>query len=103
MQIELTHPAGFSTAADVLLLPHSDVSRKLRAGGIGIAAASKLAQELIRDVAAALTPASHRLTELLGAELEEDDHWIRTGDPDLDEALGGGIHTGVLTELTGER
>ncbi|KAL1412052.1 DNA repair protein rhp57 [Vanrija albida] len=96
--------AGFATAADVLLLPHSDVSRKLRAGGVSIATSNKLAQEVIHDVATALTPASHRLTELLADDLEqvEDDGWIRTGDPDLDEALGGGIHTGVLTELVGE-
>ena len=29
--------------------------------------------------------------------------WISTGDPEIDLALGGGIRTGVITEIAGER
>ena len=31
------------------------------------------------------------------------ERWVGTGDIGLDEALGGGIRTGVLTEISGER
>ena len=29
--------------------------------------------------------------------------WVSTGDPEIDTALGGGIRTGVITEIAGER
>jgi RecA/RadA recombinase len=31
------------------------------------------------------------------------ERWVGTGDVGLDEVLGGGIRTGVLTEISGER
>lgn len=38
-----------------------------------------------------------------GADLAKQWHTISTLDDDLDSALGGGIPTGYMTELTGER
>ena len=45
------------------------------------------------------------------AKMEEDDlsmrwsgeEWVGTGDPELDQALGGGFRVGTITEITGER
>ena len=34
---------------------------------------------------------------------EEPQNWITTGDDGIDRLLGGGIRTGVITEVCGER
>jgi DNA repair protein RAD57 len=73
-------------------------------------------QQIVKIVAKAITPSTRRLGvdeehgpedvrngesstgSILGAE-----KWVGTGDEGLDEALGGGLRTGVLTEISGER
>jgi RecA/RadA recombinase len=75
-------------------------------------------QQIVKIVAKAIAPSTRRLgsEEVRGVEdvrirngesstgstigVEK---WVGTGDVGLDEALGGGLRTGVLTEISGER
>jgi hypothetical protein len=73
-------------------------------------------QNIVRIVAKAITPSAKRVVERsVMDEVQENgessnsaiplgvERWVGTGDVGLDEVLGGGIRTGVLTEISGER
>jgi len=102
--------AGYSTAADILLAAPPELNRKLKNLTV------QHIQQIVKIVAKAIAPSTRRL----GSEEEhgtEDirngecstgstvgvEKWVGTGDVGLDEALGGGLRTGVLTEISGER
>ena len=102
--------AGYSTAADILLAAPPELNRKLKNLTV------QHIQQIVKIVAKAIAPS----TRCLGSEEEhgvEDvrngesstrsavgvEKWVGTGDVGLDEALGGGLRTGVLTEISGER
>jgi RecA/RadA recombinase len=57
---------------------------------------SRLVQTLCHDVA----PSSSTIRDIID---EDNRNWISTGDPGVDQLLGGGIRTGVITEVCGER
>jgi DNA repair protein RAD57 len=73
-------------------------------------------QQIVKIVAKAIAPSTRRLgsEEVRGVEDIRNgesstgstvgvEKWVGTGDVGLDEALGGGMRTGVLTEISGER
>jgi hypothetical protein len=75
-------------------------------------------QQIVKIVAKAITPSPRRVgaapNEHEGSEVRNGESsttgstlgvekWVGTGDIGLDEALGGGLRTGVLTEISGER
>jgi hypothetical protein len=73
-------------------------------------------QQIVKIVAKAIAPSTRRL-DVDGKHGAEEirygecstgsavgvEKWVGTGDVGLDEALGGGLRTGVLTEISGER
>jgi len=109
--------AGYSTAADILLAAPPELNRKLKNLTV------QHIQQIVKIVAKAITPSAKRvgltLTQSNGEEVRQEndkrngesstgstlgvEKWVGTGDVGLDEALGGGLRTGVLTEISGER
>ncbi len=90
--------ASLTTAADILLPPTVDLTKKLRSLKLDAV------HDLVRAVSRAIVPVSGRMDELLGKDDEEGDgDWLGTGDAGLDQCLGGGLRIGCLTEFTGER
>ncbi|TFK26376.1 P-loop containing nucleoside triphosphate hydrolase protein [Coprinopsis marcescibilis] len=83
---------GFTTFADLLVLPISEVARRCK---ISAQEAKNIYEALLRQC----KPIS--LPTLDDAELVVEDIFS-TGDHDLDQALGGGIRTGMLWEIVGE-
>jgi len=57
---------------------------------------NRLTQTICQDVA----PSSKPLSDMAD---RDEANWITTGDPEVDRLLGGGIRTGVITEVCGER
>lgn len=97
----ITSPADFSTAADILLPSTAELNKKLRVTNI------QIVHDLVHAVSKAIVPAVSTVDQLLpevdvGAE-EGKTWWLGTGDDGLDNALGGGLRVGTLTEITGER
>lgn len=84
--------ANIKTVADLLLLSHYDLSKRCRITPTD-------AQNIVDRVC----------EELYKAPLSLDDPSVRrdevfsTGNENLDNALGGGIRTGMLWEVVGER
>jgi len=104
------NPAGYSTAADILLAAPPELNRKLKNLTV------QHIQQIVKIVAKAIAPLTRRLAidEEHGIEETRNgesstgsrlgvEKWVGTGDDGLDEALGGGLRTGVLTEISGER
>jgi hypothetical protein len=78
-------------------------------------------QNIVRIVAKAIAPPAKRVSafSVEGPDPERRENangegsssgkligmekWVGTGDVGMDEVLGGGIRTGVLTEISGER
>ena len=73
-------------------------------------------QGIISTITKSLAPSPSRVFEPTIPPLEQEDdtgdgkngessraRWVGTGDVGLDEALGGGLRVGTLTEITGER
>jgi RecA/RadA recombinase len=57
---------------------------------------NQIVQVLCQDVAPQ--------AQSVGRAIEEDHkNWITTGDDGIDKLLGGGIRTGLITEVCGER
>ena len=103
--------AGFSTAADILLAAPPELNRKLKNLTV------QHIQTIVKIVAKAIAPSTRRVAQAEVGSEEQDgkkngesstqvigvEKWVGTGDIGLDEALGGGLRTGVLTEISGER
>lgn len=105
--------AGYSTAADILLAAPPELNRKLKNLTV------QNIQNIVRIVSKAIAPPTNRIigeTELRGdADASPSsqtagssfglgpERWVGTGDEGLDLVLGGGIRTGTLTEISGER
>ena len=81
---------------DLLTLDVFEIHRRTQLSVIDV-------QNLVRDVITALTGTIEeectKTAEERNAELE----FLTTGDETIDQLLGGGIPTGALTEVTGER
>lgn len=81
---------------ELLMLDVFEIHRRTQLSVIDV-------QNLVRDVIAALTASIEgggtKTAEERSLELE----FLTTGDEKLDQLLGGGIPTGALTEVTGER
>ena len=80
---------------DLLTLDPFEIHRRTQISVIDV-------QLLVKDVIAALSQSVEkgvRTAEERGREFG----FLRTGDSKVDELLGGGIPTGALTEVTGER
>lgn len=86
--------ADYIEASEIVNAAPSDVLRKLKYADIQ--QVNEIVQVLCQDVA----PKSHTI----GCMIEEDhQNWITTGDDGIDKLLGGGIRTGLITEVCGER
>lgn len=83
--------AGIRTAVDVLCLTSDELARRLRLPD---------AHHITEKVAKALAPSP----QLIGDPSYKDPRErITTGDANLDSLLGGGIVTGAIWEIVGER
>jgi DNA repair protein RAD57 len=96
------------TTSDLLTLDAIDVAKRAQLPPVEV---GKLADAILRalhkdlgvnDSDATLAPAKN---EQPSHEITTSDRWrtISTLDSTIDEALGGGIPTGYVTEITGER
>lgn len=99
------------SALDILLTPPAELNRRLRNRDL------KDTYALVRKVAEAIRPLPRRLNELYaeqrgearvdGAAADEAESrgpmFLGTGDEGIDQALGGGLRLGSLTEIAGER
>src|SRR5271170_8462579 len=86
--------AALSTV-DLLTLDVFEIHRRTQLSVIDV-------QNLVRDVIAALLDATEGGVKT-AAEREREFAFLTTGDKAIDELLGGGIPSGALTEITGER
>jgi DNA repair protein RAD57 len=86
--------ASLSTV-DLLTLDVFEIHRRTQLSVIDV-------QNLVRDVIAALVDATEGGVKT-AAERERDFAFLTTGDKAIDELFGGGIPSGALTEVTGER
>jgi hypothetical protein len=123
-----TYIAGLYTAADVMTASPADLAWKLKLNQIPLA--NELIREVSRCILPASHTVAELLDasqpgkggeksgngsgQLFGLEDEEESvveqkeegltaGWIRTGDTLLDNALGGGLRIGAITEFSGER
>jgi DNA repair protein RAD57 len=85
--------AGLHTV-DLLILDIFEIHRRTQLSVIDV-------QNLVRDVIAALSIPDDAIKTAVD-RLDEFE-FITTGDAKIDKLLGGGIPTGALTEVTGER
>lgn len=88
----IQHPGGFKDDSDALLATAGDISRACR---IPIREANTIISLICREHAQPLRP--------LQAFLSEPNESFTTGDSELDSILGGGITTGMVWEVVGER
>jgi DNA repair protein RAD57 len=86
--------ADYIEASEVITAAPQDVLKRLKLADIQ--QVNRLVQTLCQDVA----PKAKRLSDVAD---EDDRNWITTGDPEVDRLLGGGVRTGVITEVCGER
>lgn len=86
--------ADYIEASEVITAAPQDVLKRLKLADIQ--QVNRLVQTLCQDVA----PTAKRLSDVAD---EDDRNWITTGDPEVDRLLGGGVRTGVITEVCGER
>lgn len=86
--------ADYIEASEVITAAPQDVLKRLKLADIQ--QVNRLVQTLCQDVA----PTAKRLSDVAD---EDDKNWITTGDPEVDRLLGGGVRTGVITEVCGER
>lgn len=86
--------AALSTV-DLLTLDVFEIHRRTQLSVLDV-------QNLVRDVIAALVDATEGGVET-AAEREREFAFLTTGDRAIDELLGGGIPSGALTEVSGER
>ena len=87
--------AGLHTV-DLLTLDVNEIHRRTRL-------AIDEVQNLVKGVIAALTCTIEEGQIKTAAERYKEFAFLTTGDKRLDELVGGGIPTGCLTEITGER
>ena len=95
------------TVADLLTLESAEVAKRAQVPLLDVKRLSKailenLQQDLDPVNLAGETQSTAKLRRT-GKELLESWNTISTLDDDLDRALGGGIPTGYITEITGER
>jgi len=94
LKLFLTISEGnFQTVEDLLLVSTQDIAKRCKSSPLEI--------KRIMDVVLRATPwpVLNRLDSLDGSEDEK----FTTGDFVLDKALGGGIRTGMVWEVVGER
>ena len=83
---------GFTSVLDLLLCEPRDIAKRSKLGLSEISAIiRKVCQESVAPV------------PLLQQQLNEAESIFTTGDPGLDDVLGGGIRTGMVWECAGER
>lgn len=82
---------GIRTALDVLCLTSNELARRLRIPD---------ARHITEKVANALAPSPQLVS---GPSHKDSRERISTGDANLDSLIGGGIVTGAIWEIVGER
>ena len=87
--------AGLQTV-DLLTLNVYEIHRRTKLSVIEV-------QDLVRDVIAALSDTLENGQIKTAEERLQDFAFLTTGDERINGLLGGGIPTGSLTEITGER
>lgn len=85
-------PGNFQTVADLLLTPTQDIAKRCRVSPLEV-------KRIVDIVLSATTPP--KLERLDNCSRQ--DEVFTTGDKTLDVALGGGIRTGMVWEVVGER
>lgn len=95
------------TVADLLTLESAEVAKRAQVPLLDVKRLSKaILETLQQDLGAVKSNDDEQSSAKLrrtGAELLEPWSTISTLDDDLDQALGGGIPAGYITEITGER
>jgi len=81
---------------DLLTLDVFEIHRRTQLSVIDV-------QNLVRDVITVLTGTIERECTKTAEERSQELAFLTTGDEKVDVLLGGGIPTGALTEVTGER
>lgn len=87
----------------MLVPPIADLNRKLRYPVI------QETLNLVKQISRSIIPAPISFKSTLTENVEDEEEvssgggWVSTGDMALDEALGGGLRVGTITELSGER
>jgi DNA repair protein RAD57 len=83
---------GYKNLSDLLLSTPSDISRTTRIAPLEV---TKILEAACRERTAPI----NKIKDLP----PEGEEKFTTGDPELDGMLGGGIRTGMLWEVVGER
>lgn len=86
--------ADYIEASEIITAAPQDVLKRLKLSDIQ--QVNRLLHTICQDVA----PRSNALSDIVDAD---ESNWITTGDPEVDRLLGGGVRTGVITEICGER
>jgi DNA repair protein RAD57 len=81
---------------DILTLDIFEIHRRTQLSVIDV-------QHLVKEVIAAITTNIEAEQNKTALERDEEFAFLTTGDANIDKLLGGGIPTGSLTEITGER
>ena len=84
--------ANIHTVADLVLTAPTDIARKCRL-------TVQAAEALVNAVAAELAPTPTRLDSVTLTSSQT----FTTGDVALDDVFGGGMRTGMVWEIVGER
>lgn len=90
-QKSLLSKNGVIRASDIWLYSPMDLAKKL-----------KLTVDEVQSIIAAICKETAPKVQLLSDCVDNGPNCFTTGDVLLDEALGGGIRTGLITEISGE-
>jgi DNA repair protein RAD57 len=95
------------TVADLLTLESAEVAKRAQVPLLDVKRLSKAILERLQQDLGIIQPVDGKDAQIklrkTGAELLDCWTTISTLDDELDQALGGGISTGYITEITGER
>lgn len=92
IQMNATLIGGYKNLSDLLLSTSSDISRTTRIAPL----------EVTRILEAACREHAVPINKIKDLPMEGEEKFT-TGDAELDSMLGGGIRTGMLWEVVGER
>lgn len=84
---------GIITIADLFLTPVNEITRKCK----------EISHFEVKGILDSVSKTNCPRIRPLGDALREGDEKLTTGDANLDDALGGGIRTGMVWEVVGER
>ena len=87
---------GFTSISDLLLCDPRDIAKRSR---LGVSEISAIIRKACQESAAPVSLLQQQQQQLN----EASESIFTTGDPGLDDVLGGGIRTGMVWECAGER